>query len=560
MTDIQGGTSRATPHEVVDPADDVHVPMAERTMVHALRRQVARRPHDVAIRDIERSLTYEETAARVRELAYGIAALGVEPGDTVATMLDNHADYMLVALAIATVGATEVPVNTAYKGSLLEYVLVDSHTKVAIVEGHYADRFDACLGATDAVLKSLVVHGRAAEAWTGRCETIDFGSLEGEQIDLPEPKPWETAVVMYTSGTTGPAKGVRVPHARVYTNASVHPASTPDDVLLTVLPLFHVAGRCVMTYNGLVRGAQVVVLPRFDAATFWDDVRRYGCTISLLVAGMAESMLKQPARPHDRDHHLRLLHLFSLFPETELFMQRFGVPSVATGYGGTEIGSVTVTDSLSVTDVRDAEPGMCGRPLSAYFDIELVDGHDEPVPLGEVGEMVVRSKLPWILMDGYLGKPEATAAVWRNLWYHTGDTFRQGAGGEFYFAGRGSDTIRRRGENISVFELERQILETPQVDEVVVIAVPGEVAEDEIKAVVTIRAGEKLDFEDFITELADVLPHFMVPRYVEVMHELPKNFTGKIKRAELREAGITANTWDARAAGVRVSRNGIVRV
>jgi crotonobetaine/carnitine-CoA ligase len=557
MTDISGGLGPANSREAVELTDDVHVPMAERTMVHALRRQVARRPHAVAIRDTERSLTYQETADRVRELAYGMVALGVEPADTVATMLDNHVDHVLVALAIATVGAIEVPVNTAYKGGLLEYVLADSQAKVAIVESHYAQRFDGCLGASEVVLKSLVVRGPTSQAAI-RCETVDFGSLENERIDLPGPRPWATAVVMYTSGTTGPAKGVKLPHAQVYTCASLHPASEPKDVLLAVLPLFHVAGRCVMAYNAIVRGAQVVVLPRFDAATFWEDVCRYGCTISLFVAGMAESLLEQPTRPKVAKHPLRLIHVFSLFPEAELFMRKFGVPSVVTGYGGTEIGSVCVSDVMAVTDVRDAEPGFCGRPFSGYFDVELVDGHDESVPLGEVGEMVIRPKLPWILMDGYLGKAEATAAVWRNLWYHTGDTFRRGAGGEFYFVGRGSDTIRRRGENISIFELERQILETPQIDEVVVVGVASEVAEDEIKAVVTLRGGEKLDHEALITELAESLPYFMVPRYIEVVNELPRNFTGKIRRAELRQAGVTATTWDARAAGIRVSRNGIV--
>jgi carnitine-CoA ligase len=559
MKDISVGSDRARSGEPAGFAGNVLVPMAERTMVHALRRQVARRPHEVAIRDSQSTFTYEEAADRVRELAYGIAALGVEAGDTVATMLDNHADHLLVALAIATVGATEVTVNTAYKGSLLEYILADSQAKVAIVESSYLDRVDDSLGAAGVVLKHLIIRGHSARTPTVRCAVVDLDSIEGQPVELPEPQPQATAVIMYTSGTTGPAKGVRLPHAQIYTCAWLHPQSGPGDVLAVTVPLFHIAGRCVMAYNSIVHGAQTVVRPRFDAPTFLDDVRRYGCTMTLFVAGMPEMLLKQPARPDDREHSLRLVQLFSLSPDVELFMHRFGVPSVITGYGGTEVGSVCVTDAMSVTDVHNASPGLCGRPFSAYFDVELVDELDAAVPLGEVGEMVIRPKVPWILMNGYLGRPEATAAAWRNLWWHTGDTFRRGPDGEFYFAGRSSDTIRRRGENISVFELERQILAAPQIDEVAVVPVASEVAEDEIKAVVTLCDGQQLDYEAFIIDLAGSLPYFMVPRYIEVVKELPKNFTGKIKRAELRKEGVTATTWDARATGIRISRHGVVR-
>jgi carnitine-CoA ligase len=557
MKDIPDGTDRAHSGESADGVGDV--PLAERTMVHALRRQVARRPHDVAIRDTQCAFTYEEAAERVRKLAYGIAALGVQAGDTIATMMDNHADHLLVALAIATVGATEVTVNTAYKGTLLEYILADSQAKVAIVESRYVDRVDDSLEAAGAVLKHVVIRGGSERTPTVRCAAVDLDSMEGQPVTLPDPQPSATAVIMYTSGTTGPAKGVKLPHAQVYTCASLHPQSGPGDVLAVTVPLFHIAGRCVMAYNSIVHGAQAVVLARFDAPTFWDDIRAHGCTMTLFVPGMPEMLLKQPARPEDREHSLRLVHLFSLFPGAESFMRRFGLPWAFTGYGGTEAGSVCVTDAMSATDVRDAPPGLCGRPFPAYFEVELVDELDAAVPPGEVGEMVIRPKLPWTLMDGYLGKPEATAAAWRNLWWHTGDTFRQGAGGEFYFVGRGSDSIRRRGETISVFELERQILAAPQIDEVAVVAVAGDVAEDEIKAVVTLRHGEQLDYEAFIIELAGFLPYFMVPRYIEVVKELPKNFTGKVKRADLRKEGVTATTWDARAAGLRISRHGIAR-
>jgi crotonobetaine/carnitine-CoA ligase len=222
--------------------------------------------------------------------------------------------------------------------------------------------------------------------------------------------------------------------------------------------------------------------------------------------------------------------------DAAVFAERFGVTCYT-------LFNMTETAIPVASGPNPRGTGTCGK-LRAGAQVRLVDDHDCEVPVGTVGEMVVRTDAPWSMSHGYYKNPEATAAAWRNGWFHTGDAFRLDADGSYIFVDRIKDAIRRRGENVSSFEVEKEICAFPSVKEAAVIAVRSELTEDEVMAVVSPVPGQSVDPLGLTRFLKDRLPYFMVPRYVRVVPELPKTPTAKIQKTELRRDGITPDTWD----------------
>ncbi|HEV7864333.1 MAG TPA: AMP-binding protein, partial [Acidimicrobiia bacterium] len=372
----------------------------------------------------------------------------------------------------------------------------------------------------------------------------------------PAPEVWDTHSIMYTSGTTGPSKGSITPYLQLYMMGKWFGEDVglgPDDVWLLDLPLFHMAAQAACT-AALAAGAQIAVRSAPSLSNYWAVAKETGATIALGVSTMAAFLLAQPPGPGDRDHRLRIMAMSPLPPDPPAFVARFGLEGMLTAYGSTEV-SAAVVSPLGLP----LRPGTCGVPR-AGIEVRIVDEHDVPVPPGEVGELVVRTGRPWELSQGYVGDPSMTVAAWRNGWFHTGDAFRCDADGYYSFHDRYKDALRRRGENISSFEVERDVVAHPAVAEAACVAVRSDLdVDEEVKVFLVPAPGADLDLPELVEFLAARMAHFMVPRYYEVVEALPKTATMRVRKHRLRDQGNGPATWDREAAGLHVTRAGLVR-
>jgi len=514
------------------------------------------RPFLRVLGDEPRSETYGETHASASRWAGTLRQLGVEPGESVATMLSDPRLCLHSWFGINAARCVEVPIHTEYRGTYLAHVLNTTGARVAIVAARFLERFAEIAGTVPA-LQQLVVVGEAEDElalpWsTSRIEEcLATASPLDESHRLADR---DICTVLFTSGTTGASKAVLVPfaHLRGTVEGAWPPGDLgPDDRYYSMLPLHHMAAK-VAVGAMLQVGGQLVLRERFRTSAFWHDVRESGETCVCLMGSMTGFLMGEPERDDDREHTLRKALVIPLPVHLNEFRERFGV-AVRTVYNQTEISSPIQSDGYETHDYR-----VAGRPRPGV-QCRIVDENDADVPPGEIGELVVRSDEPWSMMAGYLGMPEKTVEAWRNQWMHTGDAFRRDSDGNYYFLDRLKDTIRRRGENISSVELEGSVCEHPDVLECAAVGVPSEFDEEEVKIVVVPYEGRTIAPEELVEFLRVRVPRFMVPRYVELVAELPRTPTQKIRKTQLRAAGVTAATWDGqadrslRAAAGRVS-------
>jgi crotonobetaine/carnitine-CoA ligase len=514
---------------------------------NAVRRWAREAPDRVATCDATgESFTYAELDVIARTWATAFRRIGVSRDDHVATFLPNGHDAHAAFLGLGWVRAREVPLNNALVGDLLHDALARSDASVLVVDPAFVDRVVA-LEAPLPKLRAIVVLGDTAPAGAGDRRVLTRHEfLEGAAPDDDPEGPIyrDIAVLFFTSGTTGPAKPVLVPWANVYQFWSWVPDDTiaPGEALYCPLPMAHNSGRSSLNY-ALGRGATFVFRERFSGTSFWDDTRKHDCKAASLVGPMTAFLHSLPPQPDDADNPVRAILCGPLIPEIDEFKQRFGV-KMATCYGMTETGIVVATG-------WDHGPAAgCGRARRDYPwpEVRVVDENDEPLGPGEVGELVARAAEPWSMNAGYYHMPEATADAWRNGWFHTGDAFRYDEQGNYYLVDRLKDAIRRRGENISSFEVEHVVEGHPLVAACAAIAVPAELGEDEVMVVIETTEGATLEPATLHEWLRPRLPAFMVPRYIDVA-PIPRNATTqRIKKYELRARGITPTTWDAAAA------------
>lgn len=508
----------------------------------------------------ERRITFKEMDTLSERLAHGLAALGISQSETVLVMLPNTIDYVAVFCALGKMGALQVPVNTAYRGGILRHVVNDSAAKVMVVDLSYIDRLELIVDElTD--LQALIIYSEqgTAESDTvlppklaARCTAIRFETtVSGTSSAFEQPiRHFDLMGVLYTSGTTGQSKGVMVTHAHCFDYANGPIACgflSAGDVYYAPLPLFHIGGMWAVIYASCIAGATAVLIPAFSPSRFWKDVSDYRITCCFLLGAMVNFVYKLPPSPDDAKTTLKHVVMAPVLPQVDDFMTRFGC-KVWTAYGSTETSCPiygTGTPPNSQT---------CGRVISDQWQVRIVDDNDIEVPDGVVGELVVRTRDPWVVMAGYWKNPEATLAAWRNLWLHTGDLMKRDAEGWYYFVDRKKDALRRRGENISSVEVETEINAHPDVVESAVIPVVAEDSEQEVMAVVVKRAGVDLSYETLIRFLEPRMAYFMVPRYLEFRDDIPKTPTGKSQKQILRETGRTSATWDREAAGVKLTR------
>ena len=487
--------------------------------------------------------SHRDAATAVAGRAGALKMANIERGDKVAIMCGNKIELLETFLANGWIGAASVPINTASMGPQIQYFLTNSEAKLLVIDSEYLDRLDSVnLSATKLELIWIVASAPDGMLAAERnlqgvhCTAFPPGA---PPVDPIEALPGETLAVLYTSGTTGPAKGVTCPHAQ-YFWWGAHSVDalgiTQNDVLCTTLPLFHT--NALHTFaQACLSGASVVYQKRFSASGFWPSMNDCGATVAYLLGAMAPILLAQPVTPAERSHRVRLV-LGPGIPAgaAEAFYDRTGV-TIIEGFGSTE------TNFAIATTAQTPPRGIMGwvRP---GFEARVVDENDVQLPDGQAGELVLRADEPFAFATGYLGMPEKTVEAWRNLWFHTGDRVVREADGAFRFLDRIKDAIRRRGENISSYEVEAVLLGHPSIEAAAVYPVKSKLAEDEVMASLTAKTGRSIDLEELASYCQKHLPYFAVPRYIDVVKDLPRTANGKTQKFVLREQGITATTWD----------------
>jgi carnitine-CoA ligase len=531
-----------------------HFPARDECVIaDLLAKRAAERP-DVPFAEFpEHTWTFADTARHAWRFGNALRREGVSPGECVSAWTPTSPELLQAWLGINAAGAVYAPLNLAARGTFLQHGLNLVKSRVLVVHPTLIERL---VGLELPSLELLVVTGEVPDVDLPYRAVAFDALLEGagdERPELDEPRePWDDFAVVYTSGTTGPSKGVRLPYAShlLYSRSFVWDDIGAEDKNLLTLPLFHVAGTA-STYAMLERGGRVVFPGPFHPKTFWGEVRRTQATITAVLHGMTSFLLAEPPSEQDADNSLRIVYMGPL-SRVEEFRTRFGV-SVYTAFGMTEV-PCPLRSGLNPTN----EQAVGGR-FNPDYEVRIVDEHDIPVPDGTPGELVIRHALPWMMNSGYAGMPEATAHAWRNGWFHTGDQLVVDEEGQFIFVDRVKDAIRRRGENISSYEVEVEVLSHEDVDQAAAVGVTNpdleeEASEQEVKVVVVPVAGRTIDPRELVEYLIPRMPRHMVPRYIEVRSELPRTPSFKIMKAELRDAGVTPETWDREKAGIKLRR------
>ena len=513
-------------------------PYADRTLPDILKRQAARYAHKLLIASPTRSITYAQAPDIAARCAGRLASAGVQAGDRVIVFLPNCMDLIELWLGAAWLGAVLAPINTAFRGEQLRHALTVAEPALIVTDRQLLEhlRDPIVLAAADTRIRVT----DATDTTVLNSElTADPLPPLGEPLAAHPAQPSDPLAILYTSGTSGPSKGVTCPHAQffwwgVLTGEALD--ITSDDMLFTVLPFFH-TNPLNTIWQALLVGATFSFGERFSASRFWSQAREAGATVTYLLGAMVHILLKSPPGAEDRAHRIRV----SLSPATpaelvEQFQQRFGIRLI-DGYGSTETNLVMSTVS------GDYAPGTMGRVVSG-FEVRIVDANDCDVPTGIPGELVVRHSEPFSVATGYFGNLEATTAAWRNLWFHTGDRALRDERGIYHFVDRKKDAIRRRGENISSWEVEQALLSHPNISNTAVVGVPADVGEEDVMAFIVPHAGNIPEPDAVIRFLEQRIARFAVPRYLEFVDELPLTENGKIKKYVLKERGVSSTTWD----------------
>lgn len=548
--------------------DTIHeLPLTQRVLGPILRARAERDGDRVYIQAGVRRWTFRETDTLVRDLSRGLMDLGLSKGDRVGLFLPNDPAFIFGWYATNLAGGTTVPINPSFTSFLLDYILEDA---------------DVCGLVTTRALLPVVAQVSAARRTRLRFVLLADGDGEGEgegssevgaaPVDSSDALPAPLTLaglqargaarggasevpldftdvhsIMYTSGTTGPSKGAIVPNGQYFSASCTFLRAVNlqrDDVLYTPLPLFHGLASRLGALPCLLVGARYVLAPRFSASRFWQEVTECGATVAHTIFTLPAMLKAQPPGPFDRAHRLRAMYNSNHDPE---FEARFGVP-LHEAYGLTEVG-------LShYTRYPDRRPGSCGKTHEDW-EARIVDPQGRELPVGEPGEIVLRPRLPSIMMKGYLNKPEETQRVSRDLWFHTGDFGRQDEDGYFYFVARHTDRIRRRGENVSPHEVETLLCRHPAIADCAALAHPANEGEDDIRVVLVRRPDTQVTPAEVMDWLTGRMPYFMMPRYISFAAALPRNPVGKIEKYKLIAAGLAADEWDREAALYQVRRD-----
>ena len=505
-----------------------------------------------------RRWTYRDIDRESNALANGLLARGLAQGAHVAIVMENCPEQVLTFFALGKLGAVAVPINAAARGELLRYFIEQSDASAIVIESRFVERLLAIGPDLTARVRLVIVvpDETGAALPCAPWNALPFDRVAGG--GGPEAPPAKVdfrdmAMIMYTSGTTGPSKGCVFSQARTMLWGMSHAEALgyrASDIFYVCMPLFHVSALQGTIYNALTLEASVALQRRFSASGFWRDVRESGATVANMQGSMANILWGKPPSPEDGEHRLRMCQV-SPCPEFALaFEERFRMRFVS-GYGLTDYWS---SHAFTLSD-PSWKLGSAGRTRRGV-EARVVDEDDFDVPVGEVGELILRNNNPWEAGEGYYRMPEASLACMRNGWFHTGDRVRIDEDGYLWFVGRGKDAIRRRGENISAFEIESVVKKHPAVADAAAYALPSELGEDDVALAVVPREGHELEEAELIRYCAANMAYFMVPRYVRRVRDLPRTLSHKVQKFRLREESERdrGELWDREAAGIRLER------
>jgi carnitine-CoA ligase len=529
---------------------------SDTTILRLLEERAARAPEGIFFTWGGESVSIGSFNARVNRLARGLRSRGIEAGTHVAVVMATSPDYLALWFALGKLAAVEVSINPAYFGDMLVHQLRTSKCTVVVVDAECGDRVASIAGQLP--IRQIIVRG-AYETPSDASEWVGFAALDAptaSESDLGTDIAHDAiAGVIFTSGTTGPSKGVLLSHHYLASYGLMYAEVNrlrDDDVLFAFLPFFHMSGK-FMTIAALAMNASMRLAPRLSVSTFWEDCRSHGITNFIAVGGICNMLLSRPPTSIDRGTRLRTVYAVPDPADIHKeFEERFGC-RMTTVYGSTEVGLPIFRGAAD-----DYVPGSCGT-VSPYYEVAIVDAQDEAMPPGEVGEIVVRSKRAGLLGSGYINMPERTVEAWRNLWLHTGDLGRIDADGRCWFEDRASDSMRRRGENISSYEVEQLALKHPAVAEAAAVATASVVGEDEVWLLVTLREGKAVTAAELFEHCRATMPHFMVPRFIEIVDDFPRTATAKVEKYKLRAQGPGPSAWDRDRAGWAIRRGKLVQ-
>jgi crotonobetaine/carnitine-CoA ligase len=523
-----------------------------RTLGGLVAARAVQQPDRPVVRFEDSHLTYGELDERSNRFANALIGLALTKGNKAAVMLANRPEYLPAWVGMTKAGVVEVPINTGYKGDLLGYLLNQSECEAIVVDAEWLDRVAAIADHVE-TLRHVIVVGQPATDLPASLTLHHFEDfVAGGAAAAPDVEvgPFDVSVILFTSGTTGPSKGVVLTHNanfRLSENVIELMAYAKDEVLFTAFPLFHVNAKYTTVLPVMMVDGEAVIHSRFSASRFWDIMREEGVTAFNYMGALLMMLFKQDARPDDADNPVRRAY-GAPAPITiyEDFQKRFGMQLVEV-YGSTELGTATMNT------VDDFVIGSCGKSVP-YYEVRIHDEYDTPVAPGVQGEIVVRPTEPHVMIEEYYRMPEATLQAFRNLWFHTGDRGYMDEDGNFYYVDRMKDCIRRRGENISSWELEKVITSITAIEEAAAIGIPSELTEEEVMAVVKLKPGQTLEPVAILDVVQTRMPHFAVPRYVRFVDQLPKTPSQRIEKYKLREQGLTEDTWDRETLGYEVKR------
>jgi crotonobetaine/carnitine-CoA ligase len=507
-----------------------------------LERHAAQRPSAVAISfEDGAKWTYRQALEQGYQAAQRLRAAGIAAEDRVAILLPNGPDFLRAWWGTTFLGATMVAISPSWKGDMLGHALSLSRAALLITSPEFEE--------------SATTTGHSSNLLAAS----DLAAGDANEPELERPLHiWDTHHLQLTSGTTGPSKAAIASYYQFHMTGSWVGDGlgwTSDDIVQCDLPLFH-AGSLAVAASCQRRGGVLAVRTAPSMTRYWQVARQTGATFGFLVSSMAAYLLAQPESEADRDHAMRAMMAAPLPDDVDAFRSRFGIERIITAYGSSESSAPII----QVPGRNPSTAGSCGR-VRHPFEARLVDDFDIEVAEGQPGELVLRSAEPWCMTTGYFGDDSATARAWRNGWFHTGDQLRRDKDGNYFFVDRLTDSLRRRGENISSFEVERAVAAFPGIAEVACVAAPPDShlgVDDEVKVWISPESGAEIDFGALAQFLVSRTPHHMVPRFYEIIDQLPKTPSMRVQKFHLRSLGNTKRTWDLEATGMRVTRAGLL--
>ncbi len=524
----------------------------KRVLGYILRDKARKNKDKIFLQYQSQRISYQEIDQISNRVANGFGQLGIQKGDKVCLILKNCPEFLFTCFGLWKLGAVEIPINTALRGDLLQYIIDDSDAKMLVIEREFLERFLFVEPQLKKIEKVIIkdADGETADGIKTRWHPYPI-LLEGpDRFELPEMHPSDPIAIMYTSGTTGPSKGVLMPHRQFWDWGNDYASAMgirAEDILYTCLPFFHGTSHFIVTMMALLCNATLAMGDRFSATHFWDELRAHQATFTPIVGAMGSILYNQPVKPGDKDHKVRLIYSLPAPKEIyRVFEERFNLKLIEA-YGLTEV------NGAFFNPLDQPRIGSCGKPNPKY-EVKIFDECDRELPPGQRGEIVIRPKEPYSMMLEYYKKPGETLKAWRNLWFHTGDLAYFDTDGYCFFLDRKKDSIRRRGENVSSYEVEKVLNSHPKIIESAVVGIESKLTEQEIKAFIRVKPNMQLKPEEIINFCQDRMAYFMIPRFIAFKDDFPRTPNGKVEKYKLKQEGVGPDTWDLEKSGIKIKR------